>query len=217
MGKYAAIFLLLIPLAACGEEKSADYVGSFAGPYVGPVSVRILRPDGRIEHDAGGGSAQFVKTENGRARLVVVGNIKADGDAGFVVDGTYDAIGWTSFADGVSLKVGRDGEIAGGGAAGSNHLRMKGMVTSTAFDLTVDLRTLKANRRVPAGTRFIFEYRLNSANKRVSQVQEKYREVDARPSKQRDRCKRIVWRARNIAGFGGGPMQMIQVPECVKW
>ncbi|NZA26795.1 hypothetical protein H0E84_10405 [Luteimonas sp. SJ-92] len=204
--------LALVFLAACGTSIGSETLGPYAGdPYIGAVQVRIVPPDGSPIRDTGTASAQIVDEGEGRARLILVGNIKENADAGFAIDGVYDASGWRAEADGVQLRIGADGAISGGGAAPPQRFRFEGAVTRGVFELETELELLERNGNLPAGTKFVFSYRLQRAA-----AGEQDAASAPRTSAGREDCKRIVWRTRHIAGFGGGPMQMIQVPECVR-
>lgn len=194
-----------------GDTRGTPFDGR---PYLGHVEVRADVPGegaGAIR-DSGRGSIHFERRDTGIA-LVLGGNIKTEGDASFFLDGRQAGGGWRSRSEDVRVDIGEDGAVAGRGQAGDQHLRFDGRVTPTGFDLDVEVTLAQASAKgLPAGTRFVFAYRLrrdptDSASSTAGRA-------DADADGQAP-CRRFVWRVRNIADFSGGPMQMIQVPECV--
>lgn len=191
-----------------GTDAMRDYVGD---PYLGSVDVRILRPGadaGDAITDAGRGSAQFIDRGDGKVRLVVVGDIQAEGDAGFAVDGVHDASGWTSRVDGVLLEIGADGSVSGGGEADPHRFRFDGSVSRDRVALQVDIELMeKSGSGFPAGTRFVFDYTLRRYAVDATAQQGTGERAAG--------CKRIVYRLRTVPNFSGGPMGTVRVPRCI--
>lgn len=211
-GLLAVTAILAIAWAgeAIAEETAANFKDRFAGdPFKGRVEVITSLPEeagGDTLRDWGRGSAQFIETGEGKLRLVLTGRIKEEGDAGFAVDGVYDEAGWRSGGDGVRLEVLPDGTIAGSGEQPPQQMEFEGAVSEGSFDLTVEVTVDEATAKgLPPGTVFRFHYDLERETEKQAS--------DAEPPA--NDCARIVWQARNVAGFGG-TMQLIQVPVCVK-
>lgn len=211
-------FLALPALSACGNAKEREFpLGDAQAPYLGSVRVRVMDQDRSdiTARDTGTASAHFVDQEDGSARLVVVGNIRKAADAGFAVDGSYDEAGWQSQMGGVRLSIGRDGTISGGGDSESQRLRFSGSASRTSFRMDVELELLASNAGgMPPGTRFLFSYDLSRDSGEQGRAPLQSDVAEAAGGNSERRCERIVWKVRNVAGFGGS-MQMIQVPECI--
>ncbi|MCD9032388.1 hypothetical protein LDO32_11695 [Luteimonas sp. Y-2-2-4F] len=198
------------PAPATGPDRptaAAQRATPFDGrPYLGSVEVRASVPGrpGDAIHDSGVGSA-YLEAAGSQPALVLGGDIKDEGDAAFLLRGRRDGDAWRSEGD-VEMVIAPDGTVSGQGTVSNQRLAFDGRVDDRTFDLDVEVQLTSANAKgLPAGTTFRFSYRLR-------------RDADAgpgAPSKDGEPCKRFVWRVRNIADFAGGPMQMIQVPECV--
>lgn len=206
----AMIVVLIWASGAIGDEtQTGDFMKRFAGdPFTGRIEAVIDLPESAgadIIRDRGRGSAQFVDIGEGKVRLVLSGHIKKEGDADFVVDGTYDETGWRGHADGVTVQMTSHGTISGGGEQPARHLSFDGQASKNKFDLTVAFSLTTATENgLPPETVIQFHYDLER--------NEAGRETET-GSADRD-CARIVWQLRNIAGFSGG-MQLIRVPVCV--
>lgn len=194
--------------AAGGSNRSvadAQRATPFDGrPYLGSVEVRASVPGrpGDSIRDSGVGSA-YLEASGSQPALVLGGDIKDEGDASFLLRGRRDGDGWRSDGD-VDMVIAPDGTVSGRGEVSNQRLAFEGQVDDRTFDLDVEVQLTSASAKgLPAGTTFRFSYRLR-----------RDAESDV-PSKDGEPCKRFVWRVRNIADFAGGPMQMIQVPECV--
>jgi hypothetical protein len=199
---------LALTVSGLAEEAASDFKDRFAGdPFLGPIKVTATVPEeGEVIRDSGRASAQFIAEGASQLRLVVNGHIKEEGDAGFAVSGLYDKAGWRSLVDGVTLQVSPDGTISGGGEQAKQRLHFKGRVSESRFELTVDVTMKEATSKgLPPGT--VFQYRYMLDRRKVSSAGES--------DEKSGECKRIVWQARNVAGFDGS-MQMIQVPVCMK-
>lgn len=223
-----AVVLLSALTIACWGDERGNFIGKYAAkPYLGPVDVRITVPPGSGapgSDDHGSGSALFTDNGNGSARFVVVGNIREDSDAGFAVDGRYDATGWHSQVGDVRLDIDRNGTITGGGRSPPYLLRFSGGVTEMKVDLTVDLELLTASARgFPAGTKFKFDYQLSrfepdatdrGANASASTSTRP--RVSAGSAKSAGGgCKKIGYRLKPVPNLSGGSMGMVRVPKCI--
>lgn len=213
------VFLALGLAAACGGKERQDFIQAYTGaPYMGRVGVRITPPAGsgrRSTTDSGQGSAQFTSTSGNQARLIVVGNIRGDADAGFVLDGTYDDSGWKSKVGDVRLEIGPDGTISGGGEAPPHRFRFGGTMTKEQALLEVDLELLKSSEGgFPPGTHFVFDYRLE---RRVAAADdESERESHGSESDDAGDCKRVEYRLKSVPNPFGGSMGLVRVPECIR-
>lgn len=212
--------LLLVALAAgaCQARGEQTFIDRFGGePYTGWVEVDITTPDGETHRRHGKASAHFVEKGKGRAQLVVFGAIDNEkGDASFAPEGVYDAGGgWKSDVGGIRLQIGPSGEISGGGTAPPQRFRFSGLMSDSAMDLTSEVELLQATENgMPKGTTFRFEYDLTRARADV-------RADNAKPAaaggkKSGGKCREIRYEMRPVPSFTGGPMDMIQVPVCVK-
>ncbi len=203
-----------MPDAGTADAGVRDGIGTpFDGrPYLGSVEVRADVPGqgaGAIR-DSGRGSIHLERNDAGVA-LVLAGNIKVEGDASFFLDGRRADGGWRSRSEEVQVGIDADGTVAGHGRMGDQQLRFDGRVSPTDFDLDVEVTLAAASAKgLPAGTRFVFAYRLRRDAGDGPATASDGADDEARTS-----CRRFVWRVRNIADFSGGPMRMIQVPECV--
>ena len=216
---------ICLGLAGCGRagsgEAAIDRDGTDAhapvrfegAPYLGSVEVVADVPGegaGAIR-DSGHGSVHFDRSPGAAATaLVLGGSIKEEGDAAFFLEGVRDGPRWRSNGPEVKVIIAGDGGISGGGEVGNQALDFAGRATDGTFDLDVGVTLKSASAKgLPAGTRFLFSYRLrrDAASPAAG--------ADAGRDGQKGQCKRFVWRIRNIADFSGGPMRMIQVPECV--
>lgn len=213
------MFALIVMAPACRGGDEDGFIRSLSGdPYLGGVEVEIQPPAGASRGaDSGTGSVQFTLMQGGKARLVLVGNIKDEGDAGFAVDGEYDRAGWTSRTGDVVLRIGSDGKISGGGKAYPNQFRFGGSVSEQDIDLTVDLEILKATQSgLPAGTKFVFTYRLDRDVATVATRGSRERSGgQGRKSARSGNCKRVEYYLKNIPNFGGGAMGLVRVPRCI--
>lgn len=211
-----ATLCFLASTVAYDRPLSADTVISYGGePYLGKVDVNGYVPDNFSNgiEDSGTGSAYFTKTEDGKIRLVVTGNINQPSDAGFVVEGIETDSGWSSSEGGVNIVIGKDGKISGSGVSHPNRLLFNGLVSAENFDLEVETELLEANQKgLPPGTKIIFSYDLQRTIKR----EEADAVVPGNSENTNRPCKRTVWQVRNIANLSGGPMIMTQVPVCVE-
>jgi hypothetical protein len=205
---------LLTATAAFSPRSDAEVMQAYGGnPYLGGVDVRIQVPGEKERQDSGTGSAHFAKTDDGQTRLVVSGSIRKDSDTGFVMNGIASKSGWSS-RDG-SLTIGKDGKITGGDVQHPYRFRFDGFVSREKFSLKIEQEWLEASknkRGFPLGTKFVFTYDLGREPKQQAggTVRSGQKAAGDRP------CKRIVWKVRNIANLGGGPMIMTQVPVCVE-
>lgn len=212
--RFSPLLLALVATACHGGDQKA-FVDKFAGdPYTGLVKVRINPPGGKAWTQYGKGSARFVEKADGRAQLVVFGAIDNDkGDAGFAIDGTYDASGWKSDVKGVRLEVEPGGEITGGGTVPPQQFQFSGAATDAAFDLMVEIELLEANKNsLPKGTTFQFEYDLSRAKAEVRADNAKA----GTARKSGKKCRKIRYEMRPVANIGDGSMSMMQVPICLK-
>jgi len=231
VARAVAVAFVGVCIAACGKGTAAGPAGGHAsGPYLGAVNVRIHAPDGVREEkkDTGTGSVHFVETARGRTRLVVVGHIRKEADAGFVIDGIESSSGWSGRSDNVQLAIGQNGKISGGGTVHPHRFRFDGSMSDQRFDLEVELELLEATGKgLPPGTKFLFSYRLRresglkssgvTAAKHIAGHKDSDIKAARHRSKSNRKCKRTIWQMRNIANLSGGPMVVVQVPQCVNW
>lgn len=207
MLRAAVLAMALAPLSACGADEAQHFMQTFSGdPFMGRVGVGIRPPYGsghEGRRDSGLGTLQVQTTDDHSARLIVVGNIRAPGDAGFVVDGTYDENGWRSTQGDVEIRIAPDGTISGGGVSHPTRFRFGGNITGDEVLLEVDLELLEASEGgFPAGTHFNFYYVLQRAR------------ADAQGDD--GDCERIEYRLQSVPNPFGGSMGMVRVPECIR-
>jgi hypothetical protein len=212
------VLTMTAPATTCLGQEPHRFLQTYAGePYTGRVSVRIVRPGtprnaGRL--DSGTSTAEFSGQENGKVRLVLVGNIDKEGDAGFAVDGNVGPSGWSSLTNGVRLDIGNDGTVSGAGKAHPNLFKFDGRVTQRHIDLKVELELLEENKGgLPAGTRFLFEYRLN--RKVMAAADQTKSEQTKKEQTEDGGCKRIEYRLKNVPNPFGGAMGLVRVPYCI--
>lgn len=203
----AALAMAVAPLSACGADEAQGFMHTLAGdPFMGRVGVGIRPPYGsghEGRRDSGRGSLQIQTTADHSARLIVVGNIKAPGDAGFVVDGTYDANGWRSTHGDVQIRITPHGTISGGGISHPMRFQFDGKITRDEALLEVDLELLEgSDGGFPPGTHFTFYYVLQRAR------------ADAEDEV--GNCDRIEYRLQNVPNLFDGSMGMVRVPECIR-
>lgn len=222
LSRAAVVFALASLAPACGDDDHG-FIRSLSGdPYLGDVKVEIQPPAGANRGaDSGTGSAQFILMEAGKARLVLVGNIKGQGDAGFAAVGDYDRSGWSSKTGEVVLRIASDGTISGGGKAYPNQFRFDGLVSEQDIKLTVDLEILKKTQSglLPAGTKYVFTYDLNRDRDVPMTASRVSRESSggqgkARPSVRSGNCKRVKYYLKNIPD-GRGALALVRVPRCI--
>lgn len=202
----ALALLVAWPLAGCGAE-ARDGVRALAGEaYAGTVIVRVTPPEGSgVRAVRRSGPATASLGEDGR--LVVVGNIDQDADAGFAADGTFRDGGWSGRSEGVQLGIGADGGIRGGGVAGGNRMSIEGRLGERDFDMLFELELLADSAGgFPAGTRFEFEYDLRRQTAGGT--------GDQAPGD--GACKRVEYRLKLVPNLSGGAMGMVRVPECIR-
>jgi hypothetical protein len=212
------VLTMTAPATTCLGQERHPFLQTYAGePYAGRVSVRIVRPGtprnaGRL--DSGTSTAEFSGQENGKVRLVLVGNIDKKGDAGFAIDGDVGQSGWSSLADGVRLDIGNDGAVSGGGKAHPKLFKFDGRVTQRHIDLKVELELLEESKGgLPAGTRFLFDYRLN---RKVMAVADQTKSEQTKREQTGDGgCKRIEYRLKNVPNPFGSAMGLVRVPYCI--
>ena len=208
----AAMLLVVAPLAGCEAkapvaEEDADGIRAFAGgAYFGVVKVRVIPPEGSDARPAsrnGTGSAELQDS----GRLVVVGDIDREADAGFAADGAFADGGWAGGSGGVELAIAADGAITGGGTADGNAMSIEGRIDRRRLDLFFEIELLADSAGgFPAGTRFQFRYDLWRPFKR--------------PPDQEDGptppggCREVVYRNKLVPNLSGGAMGMVRVPEC---
>lgn len=205
--------------AASGLATGRDPGGAYAGdPYRGKVSAQVIEPgatrDGK--RDSGTGTAQFIATGEGGSRLVVKADIRAPGDAGFVMEGRESASGWSGRTGGLSLVIDRNGHISGGGIANRHRIVFGGRATAERMDLTVETEKLAQITQggLPAGTRIVFDYDLRRAYDSARTGVASTAAPVKKTQKAQKTCKRRIWKMRNVATPGGG-MTMTQVPHCL--
>lgn len=190
--------------SSAGESTSIrDFAG---GSYFGLVKVRVLPPEGsdaRPVSRNGTGSAELQES----GRLVVVGDVDREADAGFAADGDFAAGGWSGGSGGVELRIAPGGAITGGGTAeDGNAMSIEGTIDQRRLDLffEIELRADSAGG-FPAGTRFQFRYDL-------------WRPFERPPGKEgptpEGGCREVVYRNKLVPNLSGGAMGMVRVPEC---
>jgi hypothetical protein len=95
------------PSSDSAGNEQGGFISKFLGnPYMGRVGVAIRPPkDSALaaSRDSARGSFQFVPAEGNSVRLILSGNIRAPGDAGFAVEGSYVDSGWQSKTGEVSI------------------------------------------------------------------------------------------------------------------
>lgn len=198
-----------------GEEHESFAATYDGDPYLGRVTVSI-RPPGWTTSDSnyeyGTSTAAFTDLHGGKVRFVLMGNIASKGDAGFAADGLQNADGWSTGDGDVVLTIDKDGNISGGGKAPPNKFRFSGLLEPDRIQLDVDLELLEAGQGgMPAGTHFLFEYRLHRT---LSQIASATRTEDAADSE--GDCKRVEYHLKSVPNLFGGAMGMVSVPECIK-
>jgi len=185
--------------------ESADIRDFAGGAYFGVVKVRVVPPDDsgvRATSRNGRGSAELHES----GRLVVVGDIDAEADAGFAADGGFSRGGWRGGSGDVELRIAADGTITGGGVSGGNAMSIEGSIDRRRLDLFFEIELLSdSGGGFPAGTRFQFRYDL-------------WRPFE-RPPGQEGRtpaggCREVVYRNKLVPNLSGGAMGMVRVPEC---
>lgn len=188
------------------EARGTGDIRAFAGgAYFGVVKVRVLPPEGsdaRATSRNGTGSAELQES----GRLVVVGDIDREADAGFAADGGFAGGGWSGGSDGVALRIGPDGAISGGGEADGNAMAIQGSIDRRRLDLFFEIELLAdSDGGFPAGTRFQFRYDL-------------WRPFERAPGQggrtPKGGCREVVYRNKLVPNLSGGAMGMVRVPEC---
>lgn len=194
-----------------------DFITALAGePYTGFLKVVIQPPGGKSRTRWGTGSASFASEQEGHARLVVFGAIDDEGgDAGFAVDGRYDADGWKATANEVRIEVAPDGAITGGGNQHPQAFRFSGKAGQSDFELVVELELLEDSvQGMPKGTTFSFDYDLSRAEPEdEAGVGDK---VASNGGKEKKKCRKIRYEMRPVASIGDGSMSMLRVPVCLQ-
>lgn len=228
-----ALLVLAAPLAGCNAHAPAEAAAADPGPavharqpadegavdasapvdvrgfatdaYFGVVKVRVLPPEGsgaRAVSRNGTGSAELQAS----GRLVVVGDIDSEADAGFAADGVFQAGGWSGGSAGVELVIAADGTIRGGGTADGNAMSIEGSIDQRRLDLFFEIELLAASDGgFPAGTRFQFRYDLWRPFKRPPGQDGPTPEGG---------CREVVYRNKLVPNLSGGAMGMVRVPEC---
>lgn len=190
---------------ATGADGGSGVRALAEGAYFGVVKVRVLPPGGsgvRPTSRNGTGSAELDTS----GRLVVVGDVDGDADAGFAADGRFEAGGWSGGTGTVELRIASDGTISGGGMADGNRMSIEGRIDRRRLDLFFEIELVAASGGgFPAGTRFQFRYDL-------------WRPFE-RPAGQAGRtpeggCREVVYRNKLVPNLSGGAMGMVRVPEC---
>ena len=197
------------------DEKHASFAARYAGaPYQGRVTVSIRPPGwttGDSNYEYGTGSAAFTALHGDAVRFVLTGSIARQGDAGFAAEGTQHAGGWSSGPGDVVLSVDKDGPITGGGTAPPNRYRFNGLLEPDRLQLDVDLELLQRGQGgMPAGTHFLFEYRLHRPLPQIAQRRRK------EPADDNGDCKRVEYHLKSVPNLFGGAMGMVSVPECIR-
>jgi len=214
------IALLLLPLlGGCGQEDlqappPADWGRS---PYFGSVKVAVYAPDGREMTelgDFGTASARFQNLDDARARLLLSGNIREDGDTGFVLDGRSENGGWTSRSEHVDVRIDRDGKISGEAESVPDRFTFDGTIEAKRLALEVDMELLEARSGLPRGSRFRFTYSLWGGDGIRDNATAAVGEGNGRDEGDGS-CRRVEWRLRNVPNLSGGPMGMVRVPVCM--
>lgn len=219
----SAVLMLSLAIGACqgrGDEQP-DFITALSGdPYTGFVKVVVRPPSGRTITRWGEGSAHFVKEPGGRARLVVFGAIDDEqGDAGFTVDGSYDAGGWKATANDIRIEVAPGGAISGGGSQHPQAYRFSGKAAESDFELMVELELLEGSPQgMPKGTTFSFDYDLSRARPDADDDATAGRTASAgeKGKKGKKKCRKIRYEMRPVASIGDGSMSMMRVPVCLK-
>lgn len=205
---------LAVAVVACGGAVGQDTAGlPLDGVYTGPVKARILVPgSGADAPEVGRGSATFAGTP-GRSTLSVKASIREAGDAGFEMTGAANGPGWRGGTGALGLEIDRAGRISGGGVENNHRISFAGRATATDMALTVETVKLAptADGTLPPGTRIVFDYNLSRAG---GAAQARLREQPNGAATTKPKCKRQVWRVRNVTTPGGG-MTMVRVPHCV--
>lgn len=191
---------------ADGDDGGGDGIRSFAeGAYFGLVAVRVLPPEGSGARPAsrnGTGSAELQAS----GRLVVVGDIDREADAGFAADGAFAGGGWKGGSGGVELAIAEDGTISGGGTADGNAMSIEGRIDRRRLDLFFEIELLSDSAGgFPAGTRFQFRYDLWRPFERPAG-----KDGPTPPGG----CREVVYRNKLVPNLSGGAMGMVRVPEC---
>lgn len=207
---YIVAFLLLSGPVACSGQSAKNkkeapaFIRTYGGdPYMGTVQVDIIRPDGSYAStDYGEGSAYFVDSGRGKAKLVVFGAIKdKKGDAGFTIDGIYQEKTWKGKSDSVLLEIGETGKLTGTAASYPQQFQFTGSITNVRLELQTRVKMLqRTTGGHPPGTTFLFRYVLR-------------RDVNSQPAAKK-KCNRIVWRTQYVANFDGSAT-IVRIPECV--
>lgn len=207
----AAPILAACIAAGALADNPVETFRAYAGePFGGSVVVRVINPENParpVLRERGPATAQFVEENGETFRLILNGTIDQEGDAGFTVTGTLDETGWRSGTQDVSMSVGPDGKITGGGTQSNQKMTFSGEVTAIRFRIEVEAEMLEETAGgFPVGTTFHYNFNM----RRVSTLQEGpgERETDGE-------CRRIVWQSRNLPNLGGGSMIFTQVPVCV--
>lgn len=192
--------------AGSADDPGSTDVRSFAeDAYFGVVKVRVLPPEGSGARPAsrnGTGSAELQAS----GRLVVVGDIDQEADAGFAADGDFTGGGWSGGSGEVKLEIAADGTIAGGGTADGNAMSIEGSIDRRRLDLFFEIELLSdSSGGFPAGTRFQFRYDLWRPFKRPPGQEGPTPEGG---------CREVVYRNKLVPNLSGGAMGMVRVPEC---
>lgn len=205
-----ALATMTLASVACGQDDGfiADHGGD---PYTGSVRVVVdspAAPGGSLRR-RGEGSAQFERTAPGESRLVVFGTLD-DGDAGFSIIGRHNASGWRANAGAIQVAIDEAGTLSGGGIDGAQRYTLSGTVTSSRFDLKVELEPLQqAGQPTPSAQLFTFNYRLRREGNDASGD-------DSRGGTSGGGCRKIRYEMRPVASMGDGSMSMLNVPVCLK-
>lgn len=193
---------------AARPRSTRDDIRAFAdGAYLGLVRVRIVPPEGSaVRPLSRSGTASGELDASGR--LVVVGDIDREADAGFAADGRFVDAGWVGAGGDVELRIAADGSIRGGGIADGNRTTIEGRIDRRKLELVVEVALLAgSDGGFPAGTRYRFGYELwrpfTGAAGRTGQA-----------GQGADRCREVVYRTKLVPNLGGGAMGMVRVPEC---
>ncbi len=154
-------FLFVIACGGTGKSNEA-FLKAYGGvPYMGSVQVDIILPNGKYAHtNFGKGSAQFIKTGNDKAQMILFGAISNEkGDAGFVLDGNCEKLNWTCKTDSTQLIISEKGSISGTGKHFPHHYSFSGKISDVRLEFTTELKKLQSNStNFPAGTRYVFKY-----------------------------------------------------------
>jgi hypothetical protein len=212
--RLTCLLSLALATGGCEGREQAPFLQPFAGtPYLGDVTVRITPPGGRSWEQSGRASARIVDEHDGRARLTVFGAIQDEkGDAGFTLDGQQDAHGWRSASDSMTLEIGPDGRISGGGTLAPQRFAFDGHIAPGDFHLVAKVELLARSKgNLPEGTTFEFVYDLSRAAPVPTTDQRKPVDSEDKDGK----CSEIRYEMRPIANIGDGTMSMMQVPICL--